>query len=151
VKANEATNAQIDDLIAEVVPRGIVVSDMAVQQLRPLLDELLELRKENQRNIERRKHTQDWYARHYGKLEEWARTILPDPWANQFFNCIANGTHDYMKPGGYFRMDTAEGRIILDQTSRAENAESEVMELRAKLASSTTDARHYDRWEGSRP
>jgi hypothetical protein len=44
MKANEATNAQIDDLIAEVVPRGIVVSDMAVQQLRPLLDEVLELR-----------------------------------------------------------------------------------------------------------
>jgi hypothetical protein len=41
---SEVTNAQISELIAEVVPRGLVVGSMAVQQLRPLLAELLELR-----------------------------------------------------------------------------------------------------------
>jgi hypothetical protein len=41
---SKVTNAQIEELITEVVPRGFVVESMAVQQLRPLLAELLELR-----------------------------------------------------------------------------------------------------------
>jgi hypothetical protein len=86
----------------------------------------------------RRKHTQDWYAEHYGKLEDWARKILPEPWRTQFFNCIANGTYDavldvgepYMSqvglitPSGYFRMDTAAEQLLRDQTIRVEEAEA---------------------------
>jgi hypothetical protein len=44
----------------------------------------------------RRIHTQEWYASHYAKLQDWARKILPQPWRNQFFSCIANGTYDSM-------------------------------------------------------
>jgi hypothetical protein len=91
-------------------------------------------------------HTQDWYARHYGKLEDWARKRLPDPWCNEFFNCVANGTwgHDdvgepYMSqvgriiPSGYFKMDSASEQLLHDQTARAEQAERTVAELRELL------------------
>jgi hypothetical protein len=96
------------------------------------------------RAVSARKHTQDWYAAHYGKLEDWARKRLPDPWRNEFFSCIANGTwgHDdvgepYMSqvgrivPSGYFKMDSASEQLLRDQTTRAENAEVELTELRA--------------------
>lgn len=76
-----------------------------------------------------RKHTQEWYARHYGKLEQWARTRLPEPYVTEFFNCVANGTHDVCS-SDYFRVDTAEGQLILDQTKRAEDAELELAKLR---------------------
>lgn len=75
-----------------------------------------------------RRHTQEWYARHYGKLEVWARTHLPEPWVTEFFNCVANGTHD-VRSSDYFRVDTAEGQLIMDQTRRAEDAENRVKTL----------------------
>lgn len=91
-----------------------------------------ELQRENERLKSARKHTQEWYARHYGKLEDWARTRLPEPWVTEFFNCVANGTHD-SHSDDYFRVDTAEGQLILDQTKRAEDAESRVKTLEAAL------------------
>lgn len=96
----------------------------------------------------RRIHTQEWYARHYGKLEDWARKVLPDPHRTQFFNCIANGAYDHaldvgepyvakagfrVVPTNYFRMDTAEGQLILDQTQRAEDAEAELATAKSDL------------------
>ena len=86
----------------------------------------------------RQKHTQTWYASHYGKLEDWARKILPEPWRNQFFSCVANGTYSHsdvgeayicnagfkVVPSGYIRMDDAKGQLIQDQTARAEAASS---------------------------
>src|SRR3984885_6308514 len=82
---------------------------------------------------EAREHTHDWYARHYGKLHDWARNRLPEPWRGEFFNCVANGTwgHDdvgepYMSqvgrivPSGYFTMDSAAKQLLSDQTIRAE-------------------------------
>jgi hypothetical protein len=107
-----------------------------------------EREQESQRNVERRKHTQNWYGSHYGKLEDWARKVLPEPWRNQFFSCVANGTYDHsldvgesyvcnagftIVPTNYFRMDTAEGQLIRDQTSRAELAEDSVALLQAAL------------------
>lgn len=87
-----------------------------------------ELQRENERLKSARKHTQEWYARHYGKLEDWARTRLPEPWVTEFFNCVANGTYD-SHSDDYFRVDTAEGQLILDQTKRAEDAESRIKAL----------------------
>lgn len=94
------------------------------------------------RAVRSRKHTQDWYASHYGKLEDWARKRLPEPWRNEFFHCVANGTwgHDdlgepYMSqvgrivPSGYFKMDSATEQLLRDQTTRAENAELEIDRL----------------------
>lgn len=99
----------------------------------------------------RRRHTQEWYASHYGKLEDWARKILPEPWRRQFFNCIANGTYDHddvgeayicnagfrVVPSGYIHMDDAKGQLITDQTSRAEAAEQslqQAVELLQRIA-----------------
>lgn len=108
----------------------------------------LELEEEGERNVERRKHTQNWYGSHYGKLEDWARKVLPEPWKTQFFSCIANGSYDCaldtgepyvckagmtIVPTNYFRMDTAEGQLIRDQTSRAEAAEAQVVVVQAAL------------------
>jgi hypothetical protein len=35
--------------------------------------------------------TRTWYAGRYGKLEDWARKHLPEPWVTEFFNILANG------------------------------------------------------------
>jgi len=97
-----------------------------------------ELLEEIERGPGRRKHTQDWYAAHYGKLEDWARKILPEPWRNQFFSCIANGTYGHedvgtpymcnagfmVTPSGYMKFDSAQEQILHDQCTRAENAEA---------------------------
>lgn len=96
---------------------------------------------------EARAHTHKWYARHYGKLEDWARKRLPEPWRNEFFSCVANGTwgHDdvgerYMcnagfevVPSGYIHMDDAKGQLIMDQTRRAEEAELRCEELQKRI------------------
>jgi len=99
-----------------------------------------ELEREAEKWKARRKSTADWYARHYGKLEDWARKALPEPWVNQFFSCVANGLYDATKdvapkyravggfdvvPGNYFDMSDAKGQLIHDQTERAEAAEAE--------------------------
>lgn len=103
---------------------------------------------ELERAREARKHTQDWYALHYGKVEDWARKILPEPWRTQYFNCVANGTYDHTEdvgesymsvgagmitPSGYFRMETAAEQLMRDQTERAEAAESRNEKLVACL------------------
>jgi hypothetical protein len=95
-----------------------------------------------------RVHTQEWYASHYGKLRDWARKVLPEPYRNQFFSCIANGTYDGMldvgepymckagfmvTPSGYMHMDDAKGQLVIDQTRRAEEAEAELSTLKAQL------------------
>ncbi len=126
------------------------------------LDVIVELRKAldaSQEEVERaqraRKFTQEWYARHYGKLEDWARKRLPEDWRHEFFNCVANGSWGHkdlgetytavagftVTPTNYFHVDTAEGQLIMDQTRRAEDAESELSaereinrELKEKLA-----------------
>ena len=92
-----------------------------------------------------RKHTQDWYAAHYGKLQDWARTRLPEPWVTEFFNCVANGTWHHSKdvgepymsvgagmitPSGYFKMETAAQQLLADQTRRAEEAEIKLEEYK---------------------
>jgi|HubBroStandDraft_6_1064221.scaffolds.fasta_scaffold724844_2 hypothetical protein len=100
--------------------------------------------KERDRAIRAREHTQRWYAAHYGKLEDWARNRLPEPWRNEFFHCVANGTwgHDdlgepYVSqvgrivPSGYFKMDSATAQLLYDQTTRAEIAELEIDRLNA--------------------
>lgn len=102
---------------------------------------------ELERAISAREHTQRWYGSHYAKLEDWARNRLPEPWRNEFFSCIANGTwgHDdrgtpykcnagfTVTPSGYISLDDAKGQLILDQIRRAEDAEMERDELRADL------------------
>jgi hypothetical protein len=108
---------------------GQVVLTMSREDYEKLLDE-------RDRAIRARKHTHDWYSAHYGKLHDWARKRLPEPWRNEFFSCIANGTwgHDdlgepYISlvgrivPSGYFVMDTATKQLLSDQTIRAEIAE----------------------------
>ena len=106
-----------------------------------IIDDMTEQRDKAQRA---RRHTQEWYSRHYGKLEDWARKRLPEPWVNEFFSCIANGSWGMndnappvkladgtkIVPTNYFRVDTAEGQLILDQTRRAEDAETKLAELR---------------------
>jgi hypothetical protein len=85
-----------------------------------------------------RKHTQDWYAAHYGKVEDWARKRLPEPWRTEYFHCVANGTwgdddlgEPYMSrvgrivPSGYFKMESAAEQLLRDQTTRAEQAEAQ--------------------------
>lgn len=110
--------------------------------------ECAEMKQEIERGPGRRKHTCDWYAEHYGKLHDWARNVLPEPYRNQFFSCIANGLYDAIKdvgkpykvvagfmvtPGGYFKMDTAQNQILFDQCVRAEDAESELATLRQRV------------------
>ena len=100
-----------------------------------------------------RKHTQQWYARHYGKLEDWARKILPEPWRTQFFSCVANGLWDCIKdvgksyisvgcgevtPSGYFVLDSAQAQLLYDQTGRAEKAEAELIALKSAGESRTS-------------
>src|SRR6185437_8039279 len=74
--------------------------------------------------------------------------VLPDPWRNQFFSCIANGLYDHAKdvgepyickagfkvvPGGYFKLETAQQQILHDQTTRAEEAESRAETLSKRV------------------
>lgn len=114
---------------------GQVVLSMSREDYEKLL-------KERDDAIRARVHTQRWYAAHYGKLEDWARKRLPDPWRNEFFNCVANGTwgHDdvgepYMSqvgrivPSGHFTMGDAAAQLLRDQIIRAENAELEIDRL----------------------
>jgi len=87
-----------------------------------------------------REHTWQWISQHYGKLQDWARKILPEPWKSQFFGCLANGLYDPVAdvgkpyicnagfevvPGGYFKMPTAEYQLLCDQMKRAELAEAD--------------------------
>jgi hypothetical protein len=127
----------------------------------PLLEEIERLK-------DARKHTQDWYARHYGKLHDWARKRLPEPWITEFFNCVANGTWGHedigtpyvckagfsITPTNYLRTDTAEGQLLRDQTQRAEdaelylasaNAEIERLKLEAKRLKVELEVRTMDR------
>lgn len=83
-----------------------------------------------QRAVDSKHFTQDWYARHYGELEDWARKDLPEPYRTQFFNCIANGSRNYS--GTSFQLST-ERQLIFDQTSRAEEAELEVKRVKLLL------------------
>jgi hypothetical protein len=125
--------------------------DCREQQLGQAAEELAKVREESAKEAEklksRRVHTQEWYASHYAKLQDWARKVLPEPYRNQFFSCIANGTYDvtldrgepYMcnagfmvTPSGYIHMDDAKGQLILDQTHRAEEAESELARERER-------------------
>jgi len=103
-----------------------------------------ELEEQLQRAKDAQDHTQRWYAQHYGKLQDWARTRLPEQWRNEFFFCIANGLWGFadvgepyickgggtVTPSNYFPLDTAEGQMILDQTKRAEAAEVDLAQLR---------------------
>jgi hypothetical protein len=96
---------------------------------------------------EARQHTWDWYAAHYGKLEDWARKRLPEQWANEFFSCIANGTwgHDDVGPAyrcqagfdvvpsGYVKFDSAQEQILHNQSVRAETAERELRQARERI------------------
>ena len=105
------------------------------------------LREQRDEAVRAREHTQDWYARHYGKVEDWARKRLPEPWRTEYFNCVANGTwgHDdvgepYMSqvgrivPSGYFKMDSAAEQLLRDQTTRAEIAESRLAQATLREA-----------------
>ncbi len=112
------------------------------------LAENAELKEEIDRGSRRRKHTQEWYAEHYGKLHDWARKVLPEPFRNQFFSCIANGVYGHddvgkpykcvagfmVTPSGYFKMETAQWQILFDQCVRAEDAEAEQDALKAQVA-----------------
>lgn len=120
----------------------------AVRQLRTYATLLAEAQKEKERALGKRTHTVDWYAQHYGKLEDWARKRLPEDWRNEFFNCVANGLWGHadvgqpyeclgggrITPSNYFRMDTAEGQLIRDQTARAETAEAALAEAQGKTS-----------------
>lgn len=102
---------------------------------------------ERDRAIAHRKSTQLWYAGRYGKLEDWARKILPEPWCTQFFSCVANGLYDSVKdvgepytsqvgrivPSGYFKMETAQEQILHDQSTRAEIAAASLETARTAL------------------
>lgn len=116
-------------------------------------DEVADLQKKLERAESGRRHTQDWYARHYGKLHDWARKILPEEYVNQFFSCIANGTwgtkdvgEPYMSvgagmitPSGYIKFDSAQEQILHDQTTRAEEAELELAALRESAREAPSD------------
>jgi len=119
------------------------------QRIFALETENAELKEEIAKGLGRRRHTHEWYERHYGKLHDWARTVLPEEYRHQFFSCIANGLYDGMKdvgkpyrtvagfmvtPGGYFKMDTAQEQILFDQCVRAEDAEAERDALKVKVA-----------------
>lgn len=94
--------------------------------------EIAEMNRSLQTAVRSREHTQDWYARHYGKVEDWARKELPEPYVHDFFCCIANGSSS-VHDSDYFRVDTAEGQLILDQTRRAEEAELRTEDLASQL------------------
>ncbi len=122
-------------------------AERAESESQSLRERVEELEKENSKLIGRRKHTQQWYASHYGKLEDWARKRLPEPWRNEFFSCIANGTWGHadvgeryrckagfdVVPSGYIHMEDAKGQLVLDQTSRAELAEERAAQLESQL------------------
>ena len=109
---------------------------------------IAELRKDVEKlQGRRREHTHNWYSSHYAKLHGWARKILPEPYRNQFFSCVANGTWGHedvgeaytckagfrVVPSGYIPMNDAKGQIIREQTTRAEDAEATVAEQAAKI------------------
>ena len=127
--------------------------------------EIERLKEEIARGSGRRKHTHEWYERHYGKLHDWARTVLPEEYRQQFFNCVANGTYGHddlgkpykavggfiVTPGGYFKMDTAQEQILFDQCVRAEDAEAQlaaqtalVERLRTALEKMCSDVNRSD-------
>ncbi len=96
-----------------------------------------------------RKSTWDWCEKHYGKLEDWARVRLPEPFKTEFFNCVANGSWSptldnappyianagfVICPTSYFHMKTAAEQLLFDQWKRAEDAEFECNKLRKELA-----------------
>jgi hypothetical protein len=100
---------------------------------------------ERDKAIRAREHTWSWMTSHYGKLEDWARKQLPEPFKTEFFNCVANGTWSatldnappyicnagfVIRPSGYFRLKTAEEQLLFDQWKRAEDAEAEVERLK---------------------
>lgn len=109
--------------------------------------EIEQLRKERDEAESGRKHTHDWYASHYGKLQDWARKRLPENWSYEFFSCIANGTWGIrdvgekyicnggfeVEPSGYIKFTTAQEQILHDQSRRAEVAESQLSTLREAL------------------
>jgi hypothetical protein len=103
---------------------------------------------EAKRDRSRREHTWDWFTSHYGKLEDWARKQLPEPFKTEFFNCVANGTWNatldvappyicnagfVIRPSGYFRLKTAEQQLLFNQWERAEDAEEKIKELQEKI------------------
>lgn len=114
--------------------------DAAESALTTQADEMKRLREALE---SKREHTHKWYAGRYGKLHDWARKILPEPWSTQFFSCIANGIYSatedvgepYMcalgkvVPSGYFVMDTASEQLLHEQTRRAEDAETALAAL----------------------
>ena len=85
-----------------------------------------------------RKHTWKWSETHYGKVHDWARKTLPEPYISEYFGCLANGLarwdehgKSYMckagfeiTPGAYFTMGAQE-QLLFDQYDRAEKAEQE--------------------------
>lgn len=79
-------------------------------------------------SAEYRKSTWDYIARHYGKVEDWARKQLPEPWKTQFFNCLANGTTT-VSSSDYFRMETADKQLYHDACEHAESAERELAQV----------------------
>jgi hypothetical protein len=146
---------QLSEVITEWTKRirqveELVIRANAAEAERDSLREQVErLTKERDRDRGSRVHTQKWYASHYGRLEDWARKVLPEPYRNQFFSCIANGTYDGMldvgkpymckagfmvTPSGYMHMDDAKGQLILDQTRRAEDAEAKLSSLQSQEA-----------------
>jgi len=135
-RLNEAASRLVAELRATGLSSDWQVSKWWREKAIELESQLTQVRSELEKAKSSRLHTQDWYARHYGKLEDWARKRLPDPWRTEFFNCVANGTwgfddigEPYMSqvgrivPGGYFRMDTAAKQLLQDQYMRAESAE----------------------------
>lgn len=133
---------------------AMVVPAEVEQGLRELRAENARLREENEDWAEKRKSTHEWYAQHYAKLHDWARKILPDPYRNQFFFCVANGLWDVSKdrgekymavggfevhPGGYVTLKDAKGQLIVDQTRRAEDAEARVKAAERKLETAVAE------------
>lgn len=114
-----------------------------------LVSEIVTARQQLAEANEARKRTQNWYAGRYGKLHDWARKMLPEPYLTQFFSCVANGLYDATKdigktyrcvagfdvtPSGYFVMDSASQQILHEQSIRAENAELKLAEAQAENA-----------------
>lgn len=91
--------------------------------------------RERDKAVKGQESTWKWLESKYGKLDEWSRTILPEPWRTQFWNCRANGLYDQTKdvgepyrcnagmmitPSNYFHLK--EPQILYDQIARAESA-----------------------------
>jgi hypothetical protein len=160
----ECRERQLSEVITEWTKRirqveELVIRANAAEAERDSLREQVErLTKERDRDRGSRVHTQKWYASHYGRLEDWARKVLPEPYRNQFFSCIANGTYDGMldvgkpymckagfmvTPSGYMHMDDAKGQLILDQTLRAEDAEAQLSSLQSQEAPERCNCRAF--------